>query len=72
MSDHLTDSKSRCFCDIGESDLSKLTGDQKRDLERLLSECYLEPAKRHPESAFKLTAKGMQFLGERGAGLNEA
>jgi hypothetical protein len=31
-----------------------------------------EPTERHPGSHFKLTAKGGQFLGERGAGLNEA
>jgi hypothetical protein len=72
MSDHLTDSQIALLCDIGEYDLSKLTGDQKRDLERLIAEGYLKPAKGNPGSAFKLTTKGMQFLGERGAGLNEA
>jgi hypothetical protein len=51
---------------------SKLSGDQKRDLERLLSEGYVEPTESHPGSAFMLTAKGAEFLGVRGAGLNEA
>jgi hypothetical protein len=32
----------------------------------------VEPKDSDPESAFKLTKKGMEFLGERGAGLNEA
>ena len=49
-----------------------LTGDQKRDLERLLSAGYVTPRAAHPGSPFAVTAKGMQFLGERGAGLNEA
>jgi hypothetical protein len=50
---------------------SRLTADQKRDLERLLIAGYVSAAT-HPGSAFALTAKGIEFLGERGAGLNEA
>ena len=72
MSDDLTNSQIALLCDIGESNLPKLTGDQKSDLEWLLSEGYVEPTKSHPGSLFKLTAKGDEFLGERGAGLNEA
>ena len=72
MSDDLTDSEIALLCDIGEYDLSKATADQKRGLERLLSEGYVEPTPGHPGSAFKLTAKGAEFLGHRGAGLNEA
>ncbi len=72
MSDDLTNSQVELLCEIEEDDGRKLTGDQKRDLERLLSEGYVEPTESHPGSAFKLTAKGMEFLGERGAGLNEA
>jgi hypothetical protein len=70
MPDDLTDSQIALLCDIGELDPSKQAEDKKRDLERLLSEGYVEPAGSRP--AFKLTAKGVQFLGERGAGLNEA
>ncbi len=33
---------------------------------------YVEPTQSHPGSAFKLTAKGAEFLGLRGAGLSEA
>jgi hypothetical protein len=33
---------------------------------------YVGPTDDNPGSAFKLTAKGADFLGERGAGLNEA
>ncbi len=72
MSDDLTNSQIALLCDIEECALSKLTGDQKRDLERLLSEGYVEPTESHPGSAFMLTAKGAEFLGARGAGLNEA
>jgi hypothetical protein len=72
MSDDLTSSQIALLCDIEEQGLSKLTGDKERDLERLLSEGYAEPTQSHPGSAFMLTAKGAEFLGARGAGLNEA
>ena len=72
MSDDLTNSQIALLCDIGEDDLLKGTADQKRDLERLISGGYVEPAENHPDSPFKLTAKGREFLGKRGAGLNEA
>ena len=72
MSDDLTNSQIALLCDIGECDPSELTGDQKSDLDRLLSEGYVEPTESHPGSNFKLTAKGGEFLGKRGAGLNEA
>ena len=72
MRDELTDSQIALLCDIEESDLTKFDGERKRDLERLLSKGYVVPTNSHPGSAFKLTAKGADFLGERGAGLNEA
>jgi hypothetical protein len=72
MPDELTDYQIALLCDIQEGDLTKFAGDRKRDLERLLSEGYVEPTQSHPGSAFKLTAKGAEFLGLRGAGLNEA
>jgi hypothetical protein len=73
MSDDLTNSQISLLCDIGEFGLSKqLTGDQKCDLERLISGDYVEPTESHAGSAFTLTAKGLEFLGKRGAGLNEA
>jgi hypothetical protein len=72
MSDNLTNSQVALLCDIGECNLSELTSDQKSDLERLVSGGYVEPTDSHPGSTFKLTAKGGAFLGERGAGLNEA
>ena len=72
MSDDLTNSQIALLCDIGEQALAELAGDRKRDLERLLSEGYVEPTQRHPGSAFMLTVKGAEFLGARGAGLNEA
>lgn len=72
MSDELTDDQIALLCDIGQHDLSTLTGDQRRDLERLLSERYVQATKGDPGSAFKLTSKGSALLAERGAGLNEA
>jgi hypothetical protein len=72
MSDDPTNGQIALLCDVGEHDLSKLTGDKRRDLERLLSGGYVQLMKGHPGSALELTAKGIAFLGERGAGLNEA
>jgi hypothetical protein len=68
----LTDDEIALLCANGEADPTKLTGNQTRDLERLISRGYVEPVDENPGSAFKPTAKGMEFLGERGAGLNEA
>ena len=71
MSD-LTDSQIELLCEIGEYDPLQLTGERKRDLEWLLSAGYVASAGTHPGSRFIVTAKGVEFLGERGAGLNEA
>ena len=72
MSDNLTNSQIALLCAIEEHDDSEATSEQKRDLARLVSEGYVQPTKSHPGSAFKLTAKAVAFLGELGAGLNEA
>jgi Protein of unknown function (DUF2937) len=72
MSDDLTNDQIALLCDIGEFNPSKQTEDKKSDLERLICENYVEQTESHPGSAFKLTAKGVEFLGKRGAGLNEA
>jgi hypothetical protein len=72
MSEDLTDDQIALLCRIGEFGLPKLTEDKKRDLERLISGGYAEPTESHSGSAFGLTAKALAFLGERGAGLNEA
>jgi hypothetical protein len=69
-SEGLTKSQIALLCRIGEGDLSKLNNFDKDDLTRLSSEGYLVPISSN--SQFKLTAKGMNFLGRRGAGLNEA
>jgi hypothetical protein len=70
MSDDLTDDQIALLCDIGEFNPSKQTEDKRRDLDRLISEGYVGPTDGH--LAYKLTAKGVEFLGMRGAGLNEA
>jgi hypothetical protein len=68
----LTDGQIALLCDIGDYNPSRQTENKKPDLERLISGGYVEATEGHPGSAFKLTAKGIKFLGERGAGLNEA
>ncbi|MGH6799302.1 MAG: hypothetical protein ACREDI_13075 [Roseiarcus sp.] len=72
MSDDLTNSQIALLCDIGEYDHSESASDKKRDLERLISAGCVQLTEDHPGSAFELPAKGLTFLGERGAGLNEA
>ncbi len=72
MSDDLTDSQIELLCEIGEYDPLQLADERKRDLERLLSGGYVAASATHPGSKFTVTVKGMEFLGERGAGLNEA
>lgn len=68
MSENLTDDQIALLCEIGESDQPDLAKDKEGDLHRLITGGYAE----HHGSAIKLTAKGVAFLGERGAGLNEA
>lgn len=72
MSDDLTNDQIALLCEIGEHGLFKAIGDKGGDLQRLLSGDYVEPREGHSDSALQLTAKGIAFLGERGAGLNEA
>jgi hypothetical protein len=72
MPDELTDSQIALLCDIGEFDSAKAGDAGARDLERLVSGGYVEPTPGRPGSAYRPTAKGAAFLGERGAGLNEA
>ena len=72
MADDLTDSQIALLCAIEEYDHSEFTSDNKRDLERLISGGFVQLTSDHPGSAFELTAKAVAFLGERGAGLNEA
>jgi hypothetical protein len=72
MSEDLTNSQIALLCGIGEYDHSESASDKKRDLGLLISGGYVRPTADHPGAAFELTAKGIAFLGERGAGLNEA
>lgn len=68
----LTHDQISLLCGIEERDLSALTGDKRHDLEYLLSEGYVAPSENRAVTRFKLTAKGIDFLGKRGAGLNES
>jgi hypothetical protein len=72
MSDDLTNSQIALLCAIEEHDHSNSSSDQKRDLEALMSGGFVQATRNHPGPALQLTAKGIAFLGERGAGLNEA
>jgi CTP-dependent riboflavin kinase len=72
MTHDLTDFQVALLCAIEEHDDSESTSDQKRDLERLIAGGYVQRKTDRPGSAFALTAKGAAFLGELGAGLNEA
>lgn len=72
MADYLTDSQIALLCAIEEYDHAEASSDDKSDLERLISKGYVQATSDHPGSAFELTAKAVAFLGERGAGLNEA
>jgi hypothetical protein len=72
MSENLTDTQIALLCAIEEWDLPRATADEKRDLEQLASKGYVAPAEKHTGAPFKLTAKAVAFLRERGAGLNEA
>ena len=68
----LTDTQIALLCDIGEMDPLKTSDVQKRDLTLLVAEDFLTRSHSRPGAEFKLTAKGAEFLGERGAGLNES
>jgi hypothetical protein len=68
MSDDLTDTQIALLCAIEEHDPAKSAS----DLEGLIAGGYVRPTSKRSGSAFELTAKAIAFLGERGAGLNEA
>lgn len=68
MDEALGDDEIALLCDLGEFDPVKASEAQKRGLERLLAGGYVEAS----GAAFRPTAKGIDFLGARGAGLNEA
>jgi hypothetical protein len=61
MPDELTDYQIALLCDIEEGDLTKFAGDRKRDLERLLSEGYVEPTQSHPGSALRSLGRALSF-----------
>jgi hypothetical protein len=72
VSDDLTDDQIALLCKIGEHGVFQATDDKGPDFQQLLSDGYVEPKEGHSGSALQLTAKALAFLGERGAGLNEA
>lgn len=71
MSDELTDAQVSLLCDIGERDPSKLSDPDRDDLARLRNGGFVEEAPDGTGLKLRLTAKAQQWLGERGAGLNE-
>jgi len=71
MSDALTNAQIALLCDIEEFHPSKATAENREDLNRLLTEGYLEQTSSDPKPIFKLTAKAMDYLSKHGVGLNE-
>ena len=71
MPEKLSGDQIALLCDIAERDPSRIAPKHRRDLERLVSEGYVQPDADGAGPGLKLTAKGVEFLGERGAGLNE-
>ncbi len=73
MPSDLTNDQIALLCAIGEHTPSDdADSGKRRDLQRLLAEGYVKPATGSPSPAFELTPEGLDFLGKRGAGLNEA
>lgn len=70
MPDELTNDQIALLCDIGEYDLLKATDQRKRELQELIDRGYVLANDQTP-GRYKLSGKGVEFLGERGAGLNE-
>jgi hypothetical protein len=68
----LTSDQIALLCEVEARDSSKFSDDKKHTLDRLRSEGYIAPTGILPNSGFSLTAKGIDFLGKRGAGINEA
>jgi hypothetical protein len=71
MSDELSDDQIALLCAIGDQALPQRHASGS-DLETLLGRGYAELTSGNPASSYRLTAKGIAFLSERGAGLNEA
>lgn len=72
MPDELTNAQIALLCEIGEQRRPGLVGHATVDIEYLLVAGFVERTSRPDGSVLKLTAKGINFLGSRGAGLNEA
>ena len=74
MSEELSNNQISLLCDIVDNarPLAHLDGTRKSDLETLVGQGYAELVHDQLASPYRLTAKGVAFLSERGAGLNEA
>ena len=74
MSEELSNDQISLLCDIGDNarPLAHLHDARNSDLQMLVRRGYAELVHDQPTSPYRLTAKGIAFLSERGAGLNEA
>ena len=72
MAEELNNDQIAMLCDIGEWDPSKLSTEQAKNLNRLRADGYLEDGEVRGKAALKLTPKAVEYLGQRGAGLNES
>jgi hypothetical protein len=70
MPEELTSDQIALLCDIGEYDLSKASDRRRQELGELIDRGYVRASDTAP-GRLKLTGKAVEFLGERGAGLNE-
>jgi hypothetical protein len=74
MSDELSNSQISLLCDMADKAWTSLDlhDAMKADTETLIRLGYAELGHDQPASPYRLTAKGIEFLSKRGAGLNEA
>ncbi len=60
------------LCEIGAFSPDRASAEQKEEIEKLVAGGYVESDPASQSAGYKLTGKGITFLGDRGAGLNEA
>jgi predicted transcriptional regulator len=66
----MSNDKIATLCAVGEG--SEIKAKQRKDVDQLVADGFVEPMNKSVVEKYKLTPKGQQFISERGAGLNEA
>jgi len=62
MTEDLTDQQIELLSDVGEYHWSDLSVANRRAVERLIADGYVEATQHHPASSLQLTGKGIEFL----------